>query len=148
VIRRMSSFVIHLDPSHSPILLMQFHMINKSYDNTGLSEESTRLSDTPGSRLIVSTESDGKLFEWFEITDSLIEVITLDMFLDKVGKFFCTSSSVMVHDIDGPINTTADLRRSLRSLAPFITVRSPINSPDQIRYPPPVPIARLHSSRR
>ena len=113
------------------------------------SDESTRLTDTPGSRLIVSTDFDGKLYEWFEVTDSLIEVITVDLFLEKVNDFFGLSHALVnVYDIDGPIVSTSDLRRSLRSLAPFITVRSTYNSPDRIRYPPPVPIARLHSSRR
>ena len=113
------------------------------------SDESTRLTDTPGSRLIVSTDFDGKLYEWFEVTDSLIEVITVDLFLTKLCEFFGLSHAVFnVYDIDGPIKTTSDLRRSLRSLAPFITVRSSVDVSDRIRYPPtPLAIVRPRSFR-
>lgn len=117
-------------------------MPKDSADIINLSEESTRITDIPGSRLIVSTECDGKLYEWFDVTDSLIEVISLEIFLCKVREFF--GSSATVYDIDGPIDTTIDLRRSLRTLAPFITVRTSLDTSDRIRYPPPVPIVRPH----
>ena len=123
-------------------------MFTDSKDISKVSDESTRLTNTPSSRLIVSTELDGKLYEWFEITDSLIEVITYDLFMCKVGEFFSISAPLIIQDIDGPICTTADLRRSLRSLAPFITVRCSVDVSDRIRYPPtPLAIVRPHSSR-
>ena len=131
-----------MNSSHQliPLHLPQIHM---SKDLSQSSEESTRISDLPGSCLIVSTEIDGSLYEWFEVTDSLIERITLDIFLCQLRKFFINVTTI--HDIDGPIETTMDLRRSLRSLAPFIIVRSLTEhhvDQDRIRYPPPVPIVR------
>lgn len=116
-------------------------MSKHSPNVTCFSEQSTGVSETPAGRLIIANDSDGKLYEWFEVTDTLIEVITIKMFACKVGEFFSTSAKFTIHDIDGPIENTTDLRRSLRSLAPFITVRS---SEDSMRYPPPVPIARTH----
>jgi hypothetical protein len=74
-------------------------------------------------RLTISNERDGRLYEWFQITERTIDGITLEIFSKYVNEFFgIPIDSLVVRDIDGPIESTADLRRSLRSHFPTLSV--------------------------
>jgi len=74
-------------------------------------------------RLTISNETDGRLYEWFQITDRTIEYITLDIFAKYVDEFFgIQRGELVIRDIDGPIETSIDLRRSLRTQFPTLSV--------------------------
>jgi hypothetical protein len=112
--------------------------MNKSYISE---QESTRVTDTASCCLLISDESTSQLYEWFEVSEKLIDLITYDMFMKNLRSFF--PKIVSICDIDGPISNTPDLRRSLRTLGPIITIRSLhkncAGDQDCVRTSPPIP---------
>jgi hypothetical protein len=65
---------------------------------------------------------DESIYEWFVVTDSLLNSITLDQLRAKVDKYFGIPNCDLA-DIDGPLVSTSDLRRCLRSACPTIRIR-------------------------
>jgi hypothetical protein len=72
-------------------------------------------------RLIVIVN--GISYSWFSVNPSTIDHLTLKLFQDKVESFFGIDvSSQIICDRDGIIQTTDDLRRSLRCWNPSVRI--------------------------
>lgn len=64
---------------------------------------------------------DDSVYEWFELTETLIAGITLENLVAKIEKYFSVPIA-RLSDMDGPIGSTCDLRRSLRAAWPTLRV--------------------------
>lgn len=91
------------------------------FDETGISFAST-VVEVPYLVLVLDNRRD---FEWFKITESLIEAITIELFKQKVNEFFQISiHDQILTDKFGLIASSSDLRRTLACMRPVIHVSS------------------------
>jgi len=100
-----------------------------------LSQETTRdtlnfgdIGEVIAKRLHIVFEDN--VYEWFELTQFAIESISLDLFRRRIYDFLRVPYvEQAIRDIDGPLLTSLDLRRCLRSTDPMIWIGS--SSPDR-----------------
>ena len=106
-------------------------------------------------RLIIVV--DGISYAWFDLTPAAIEDVSIDLFRQRIDDFFgMPYDNQVISDQDGPIETTTDLRRSLRCTMPSISVEradtvKPIHaSPPRSASPEPhaLPPIRLTLTKR
>lgn len=91
------------------------------FGTNGLSSTSTTL-DVEEPYLLITVNNE-HAFQWFKITQLLLEHITVELLMKKIDDFFDINvSDQILNDRFGLINTTSDLRRSLSSSRPVIHV--------------------------